>query len=146
MPFLKEGQKIWGGVNPPPPPPYLGNARKKTFFFIEAFPNLTIYPAMSMISHEGSWWDILDNDNTCYTSNTSYTIYASTTSNTSDTRNINDVSNISDTSNKTKGARQKLLSGFFSLRGYPHALWRIFVCLEIWRSCTMHFLSFWAKY
>ena len=26
--------------------------------------NLTIYPDISMISHEGCWWDILDDDNT----------------------------------------------------------------------------------
>ena len=62
-----------------------------------------------MISHEGSWWDVLDNDNTCNTSITSNTIYTSTTGNTSDTRNTNDISYISDTSNKSEGARQKLL-------------------------------------
>ena len=36
MCFLKEGQKIRARVDPPPP--YSGNARKKTFFFIDVFP------------------------------------------------------------------------------------------------------------
>ena len=36
MHFLKEGQKIWAWVDPRPP--NSGNARKKTFFLIEAFP------------------------------------------------------------------------------------------------------------
>ena len=35
--FLKKGQKIQGWVFPPPPF-HSGNARKKTFFFIEVFP------------------------------------------------------------------------------------------------------------
>ena len=41
MHFLKEGQKIWAGVDPPPP--HGGNARKKTFFLIDAFPKLLIF-------------------------------------------------------------------------------------------------------
>ena len=36
MHFLKEGQKIRAWVDPPP---YSGNARKKTFFSIDVFPN-----------------------------------------------------------------------------------------------------------
>ena len=36
MHFLNGGQKIRAWVDPPPP--YSGNARKKTFFSIEAFP------------------------------------------------------------------------------------------------------------
>ena len=35
MHFLKKGRKIRAWVDPPP---HSGNARKKTFFFIEAFP------------------------------------------------------------------------------------------------------------
>ena len=36
MHFLKEGQKFRARVDPSPP--RSGNARKKAFFFIEAFP------------------------------------------------------------------------------------------------------------
>ena len=39
MHFLKEGQKIRAWVDPPPF--HLGSARNKTFFLIEAFPNIS---------------------------------------------------------------------------------------------------------
>ena len=43
MHFLKKGQKIRAWVDPPP---HSGNARKKTFFFIDVFPKLqTTYSA-----------------------------------------------------------------------------------------------------
>ena len=35
MHFLKEGRKVWAGVDPPP---HSGNARKKTFFLIDVVP------------------------------------------------------------------------------------------------------------
>ena len=39
MHFLKKGQKIRALVDPPP---HSGNARKKTFFFIDVFPKMVI--------------------------------------------------------------------------------------------------------
>ena len=39
MHFLKKGQKIRAWVDPPPP--HSGNAWKKSFFFIEAFPKIS---------------------------------------------------------------------------------------------------------
>ena len=47
----KGAKKI--GYWEPPPPPYSGNARKKTFFLIDLFPNI---PSLGQKIVEFFWW------------------------------------------------------------------------------------------